>query len=74
MPKASRSPEPKAEARIPCPALPATAYVKINLIESPQIHSLPRTTNTTGAATNALWTTKAVVDNHPPQPTPRKIN
>ncbi|MCP2274307.1 hypothetical protein LV75_006841 [Actinokineospora diospyrosa] len=49
--------------RIPCPALPTTAYVKINLIESPQIHSLPRSTDKPGAANAAcgqqktLWTT-----------------
>ncbi|MCP2274026.1 hypothetical protein LV75_006558 [Actinokineospora diospyrosa] len=63
-----RFPEPKAEARIPCPAPPATADVKINLIESPQIHSLPRSTDTTGAPNNALWTSERIVDNHPPQP------
>ncbi|MCP2273005.1 hypothetical protein LV75_005531 [Actinokineospora diospyrosa] len=61
-----RPPEPKAEARSSCPALPTPAYAKINLIESPQIHSLPRRTDTTGAANNALWTTEDVVDNQPP--------
>ncbi|MCP2271214.1 hypothetical protein LV75_003728 [Actinokineospora diospyrosa] len=64
MPKASRSPEPKAEARISCPALPATADVKINLIESPQIHSLPTRTDTTAAPNSTLWTPRTVVDNH----------
>ncbi|MCP2268283.1 hypothetical protein LV75_000769 [Actinokineospora diospyrosa] len=59
-----RLPEPKAEARISCPASPARAYVKINPIESPQIHSLPRTTDTTGAPNDALWTHGTVVDNH----------
>ncbi|MCP2273667.1 hypothetical protein LV75_006198 [Actinokineospora diospyrosa] len=68
-----RLPEPKAEARIPCPAPPATADVKINLIESPQIHSLPRSTDKPGAPNNALWTAEAVVDNQPPQPAAYKI-
>ncbi|GAA3007301.1 hypothetical protein GCM10010483_60240 [Actinokineospora diospyrosa] len=74
MPKASRSPEPKAEARIPCPALPTTAYAKINLIESPQIHSLPRTTDTMAASSGALWTSKPVVDNQTTHDNPGKIN
>ncbi|MCP2269568.1 hypothetical protein LV75_002057 [Actinokineospora diospyrosa] len=62
-----RFPEPKAEARIPCHAHPTTAHAKINLTESPQIHSLPRSTDKPGPATNALWTTEPVVDNPPPQ-------
>ncbi|MCP2268291.1 hypothetical protein LV75_000777 [Actinokineospora diospyrosa] len=68
-----RPPEPKAEARIPCDALPTPNYAKINLIESPQIHSLPRRTDTTGAANNALWTPEGVVDNQlPPQDHPNQ--
>ncbi|MCP2271634.1 hypothetical protein LV75_004148 [Actinokineospora diospyrosa] len=74
-----RPPEPKAEARIPCPASPTTAYVKINLIKSPQIHSLARSTNKPGAANGAcgqpqpLWTTKQLVTatSDPTAPHPR---
>ncbi|MCP2268077.1 hypothetical protein LV75_000563 [Actinokineospora diospyrosa] len=66
-----RFPEPKAEARIPCPAPPTPVYAKINLTESPQIHSLPRTTDKPGAASKTLWTTAGVVDNQPPQHLPQ---
>ncbi|MCP2270165.1 hypothetical protein LV75_002666 [Actinokineospora diospyrosa] len=56
--------EPTRRHRTPSPAPPTTAYAKINLIESPQIHSLPRSTDTPAAANDALWTTEDVVDNH----------
>ncbi|MCP2271642.1 hypothetical protein LV75_004156 [Actinokineospora diospyrosa] len=58
--------------RIPCPATPTPAYAKINLIESPQIHSLPTHADTAGAATNALWTLRSVVDNPSTTTTPAR--
>ncbi|GAA2978993.1 hypothetical protein GCM10010483_23910 [Actinokineospora diospyrosa] len=74
MAKPRRLPEPKAEARVPCPALPTPAYVKINLIESPQIHSLPPHPDKPRAATSTLWTTRTVVDNQTTHNQPHKIN
>ncbi|MCP2270028.1 hypothetical protein LV75_002529 [Actinokineospora diospyrosa] len=59
-----RPPEPKAEAPKFLPRTPNPAYAKINLIESPQIHSLPTRTDKPGATTSALWTTRTVVDKH----------
>ncbi|MCP2270309.1 hypothetical protein LV75_002810 [Actinokineospora diospyrosa] len=55
----SRRRRPESLATQPQPR----ACAKINLIESPQMHSLPRKPDKPGAASRSLWTGEPVVDN-----------